>query len=183
MIILSFSALFLFSFLALTMRPVGAQAPFDLSWTFDYSPLVSAAPNSVHLSIHNTGFAPIRLTSIGINFPWMDSGAYISAGSPQLPIDLAPDQKGQITISFQIPANVLTGRYAMNTFLSYQVFQTNQYGGPESIVYVLDVIVIGQNSSFSMTFDPYDGRFYSAFAFFTLIGWYLPRKLRPRAKG
>jgi hypothetical protein len=98
-------------------------------------------------------------------------------------MDIAPDEKGGITISFQIPANVLTGRYAMNTFLTYEVFQTNQYGGPESIVYVLDVIVMGQNSSFSMTFDPYDGRFYSAFAFFTLIGWYLPRKLRPRAKG
>ena len=71
----------------------------------------------------------------------------------------------------------------MDTFLQYQVFKTTQWAGPESIVYVLDVVVLGRSSSFSMTFDFYDGRFYSAVALFTLLGWYLPKKLLHRAKG
>lgn len=179
--LISFGALLLITFFA--MKPVGAQAPFDLNWTFDYSPLISGASNSLHLSIHNTALAPIRLLSVGIRFPWMQSDTYLSAVLPQNPTEVAPGQEILYTIPFQVSADVQTGRYHMNTLLEYQVFQNIQYGGTEAISYVLDVVVLGRNSSFSMTFDPYDGRFYSAFALFTLIGIYLPKKLRPKAKG
>jgi hypothetical protein len=181
--IIPFIILFLLSVLAFTLQPVVAQTPFDLNWTFDYSPLISAAPNSLHLRIHNTALAPVRLLSVGIRFPWMDADAYLSRSGPQIAVDISPQQEVTYTIPFQIPADVLTARYTMNTFLQYQVLQTTQYGGQEGIVYVLDVVVLGRSSPFSMTFDPYDGRFYSALALLTLIGWYLPKKLRPKAKG
>jgi len=74
----------------------------------------------------------------------------------------------------------------MDTLLQYQVYQTNQYGGPESVVYALggiSLLVEGRNSSSVMNFDPFDNRFYSAFALFTLIGWYLPKKLKPGIRG
>jgi hypothetical protein len=181
--IISFIVLLLVSVLAFTLQPVAAQTPFDLNWAFDYSPLVSGAPNSLHLRIHNTALAPVRLSSAGIRFPWMQANTYLLTGGSQSVVDIPPQQEVTYTIPFQIPADVLTGRYSMNTFLQYQIFQTTQYGGQEGIVYVLDVVVLGRSSSFSLTFDPYDGRFYSAFALLTLIGWYLPKKLRPKAKG
>jgi hypothetical protein len=182
-LLLSFVGLLLLSAVAFTLTPVAAQPPFDLSWAFDYSPLVSAAPNSVHLHIQNTALGPTRLLSVGIRFPWMNDSTYLTAGGLQTPVDLSPGQVVMYTISFQIPDDVLTGRYSMDTFLQYQVFQTVQWGGQESIAYVLDVTLIGRNSPFSITFDPYDGRFYAAVAFFTLLGWYLPKRFLHRAKG
>lgn len=181
--IISFIVLLLVSVLAFTLQPVVAQTPFDLNWAFDYSPLVSGAPNSLHLRIHNTAFAPVRLSSVGIRFPWMQANAYLSTGGPQTAVDIPPQQEVRYTIPFQIPADVLTGRYSMNTLLKYQVFQTTQYGGQEGIVYVLDAVVLGRTSSYSFSFDFSDGRIYSAVAIFTLIGWYLPKKLRLKAKG
>ncbi len=181
--VISFIVLLLVSVLAFTLQPVAAQTPFDLNWAFDYSPLVSGAPNSLHLRIHNTALAPVRLSSAGIRFPWMQANTYLLTGGSQNVVEIPPQQEVTYTIPFQIPADVLTGRYSMSTFLQYQIFQTTQYGGQEGIVYVLDVVVLGRSSSFSLTFDPYDGRFYSAFALLTLIGWYLPKKLRPKAKG
>ncbi len=175
--------MFLLSVLAFTLQPVVAQTSFDLNWAFDYSPLISGAPNSLHLRIHNTALAPVRLSSVGIRFPWMQADTYLSTGGPQTAVNIPPQQEVRYTIPFQIPADVLTGRYSMNTLLQYQIFQTTQYGGQEAIVYALDVVVLGRSSSFSMTFDPYDGRSYSALALLTLIGWYLPKKLRPKAKG
>jgi hypothetical protein len=168
--------------LALIPAPVLAQEPFDLNWTFDYSPLISVAPNSVEVRINNTGLTPIRLLSVGITFPWMN-GTYLSSGIPKTMIDVPPAGGVQYRIPFQIPADVLTGKYVMDTLLQYEIFQTTQYGGPQSIVYALDVVVVGRTSSYSMTFDPYDGRFYSAVAVFILLGWYLPKRILHRAKG
>jgi hypothetical protein len=181
-LLLSFAALLLLSSLGLTLHPVIGQTPFDLSWTFNYSPLVSGAANSLHLRILNTALAPVRLLSVGIRFPWMQSGMYLSSGIPQTGIDVAPGEEVQYTIPFQIPADTLTGRYVMETLLQYEIFQTTQYGGPEPIVYVLDVVVLGRTSSYSLGFDLSDGRIYSAVAIFTLIGWYLPKRLRVKAK-
>ena len=107
---------------------------------------------------------------------------YLSSGIPQTGIDVAPGEEVQYTIPFQIPADTLTGRYVMETLLQYEIFQTTQYGGPEPIVYVLDVVVLGRTSSYSLGFDLSDGRIYSAVAIFTLIGWYLPKRLRVKAK-
>ena len=182
-LLLAFAALLLLSSLSLTLPPVTGQAQFDLSWAFNYSPLVSGAPNSLQLQILNTALAPVRLLSVGIRFPWMESGTYLSSGIPQTGIDVNPGEEVQYTIPFQVPADTLTGRYAMETLLQYQIFQTTQYGGPEAITYVLDVIVLGRTSSYSLTFDLSDGRIYSAVALFTLIGWYLPKRLRVKAKG
>ena len=180
--LLPLGALLLFSFLAFTLPPVQAQALFDLNWMFDYTPLVSGAPNSLHVRIHNTARTPIRMLSVSIGFSWMEAGTYISSRSSDTPQDLAPEQEVRYAIPFEIPANVTTGRYSMNTLLQYQVFQGTQWAGPQAITYALDVVVLGRSSSSSMTTDPYDGRLYSAFALFTLIGWYLPRKLRPKTK-
>jgi hypothetical protein len=182
-LLLSFAALLLLSSLGLTLHPVIGQEQFNLNWAFNYSPLVSGAANSLNLSILNTALAPVRLLSVGIRFPWMQTGTYLSPGIPQTGIDLAPAQEVHYTIPLEIPADTLTGRYAMETVLQCEVFQTTQFSGPESIAYVLDVIVLGRSSSFSMTFDPYDGRFYSAVAVLTLLGWYLPKKLLRRTKG
>lgn len=168
--------------LALMPAPVLGQEPFDVNWSFDYSPLVSAAPNSVDVKVNNTGLTPIRLLSVGISFPWMN-GTYLSSGIPKTGIDVAPAGGMQYKISFQVPADALTGKYSMDTLLQYEIFQTTQYGGPQSIVYALDVVVVGRTSSSPMTFDPYDGRFYSAVAVFTLLGWYLPKRLLHRTKG
>jgi hypothetical protein len=182
-LILSFAALFLLSSFGLTLPPVIGQAQFDLSWKFNYSPLVSASANSLNVHILNIALAPIRLLSVGIRFPWMRSGTYLSPGIPQTGVDVAPGEEVQYTIPLQIPADTLTGKYAMETLLQYETFQTTQYGGPESISYVLNVVVLGRSSSFSMMLDPYDGRLYSAVAVFTLLGWYLPKRLLHRTKG
>ena len=163
--------------------PVLGQVPFDLNWSFDYNPLVSAAPNSLHVRIHNTGLTPIRILSVGISFPWMQSGTYLSSGIPQTGVDVAPGLEAQFTIPFQIPADTLTGRYSMNTLLQYQVFQTNQYGGSEAIIYALGIVVLGSISPYSITFNPYDGRFYAAVAALTLVGWYLPKRLLHKTEG
>ncbi len=178
----SFIVLLLLSFLAFTLQPVVAQTPFDLNWAFDYSPLVSGAPNSLHLRIRNTALTPVRLSSVGIRFPWMGVDTYLSTGAQNV-VDIPPQQEVRYTILFQIPADVLTGRYSMNTLLQYQILQTTQYGGPEAITYLLEVVVLGRTSSYSLSFDPSDGRIYSAVALFTLVGWYLPRRLRVKAKG
>ena len=181
-LLLSFAALLLLSSHVLTLHPVMGQEQFNLNWVFDYSPLVSGAANSLNLSILNTALAPVRLLSVGIRFPWMQSGTYLSPGIPQTGIDVAPGGEVQYTIPFQIPADTMTGRYAMETLLQCEIFQTTQFGGPESIAYILDVVVLGRSSSFSMTFDPYDGRFYSAVAVLTLLGWYVPKRLLRKAK-
>lgn len=184
-LLLSSAAFLLLSSLGLTLHPaIGQeQQQFDLSWKFDYSPLVSGAANSLHLHILSTALAPLRLLSVSIRFPWMNADTYLSTGSPQTPTDLPPGQEVTYTIPFQIPGDVLTGRSSMDTFLTYQVFQTTQWSGPESIVYVLDVVVLGRSSSILMAFDFYDGRFYSAVAVLALLGWYLPKRLLHRAKG
>ena len=183
--LLSFAALLLLSSLGLTLHPVigQEQQQLDLSWTFDYRPLVSGAANSLNLSILNTALAPVRLLSVGIRFPWMNADTYLSTVSPQTLVDLPPGQEVRYTIPFQIPVEVLTGRYSLVTLLQYQVFRTAQWAGPESIAYVLDVVVFGRTSSYSLRFDPSDGRIYSAVALITLVGWYLPKKLRHKAKG
>ena len=182
-LLFSFAALLLLSCLGLSFHPVIGQEQFNLNWAFAYSPLVSGAANSLNVSIVNTALVPVRLLSVGIRFPWMQTGTYLSSGIPQTGIDVAPGGEVQYTISFQIPADTLTGRYEMETLLQCEIFQTTQYGGPESIAYVLDVVVLGRSSSYSMTFDPYDGRFYSAVAILILLGWYLPKRLLRRAKG
>lgn len=180
--IIPFVALLLFSFLAFRVQPVIAQMPFEVNWTFDYSPLVSGAPNTVHLRVSNTAFAPVRLLSVGINFPWMQANVYFSTAEMQSVVDIPPQQEVTYTILFQTPANALTGRYTMNTLLQYEMFQAGQYGGQEAIAYVLNVVVLGRTSSYSFNFDLYDGRFYSALALLTLIGWYIPKRLRFKAK-
>jgi hypothetical protein len=180
--IISFVALFLFLLSALAAQPVVAQAPY-LSWVFDYSPLVSGAPNTVQITIQNTGLAPLRLSLVGIQFSWTQAATYLSTAESQSTVDIPPEQEVNYTIPFTVPADLGTGRYSMYTLVQYQIWQTPQFGGVEPLVYALDVIVLGRTWSYSLSFDPYDGRFYSAIAVFTLLGWYLPKKLRAKAKG
>ena len=182
-LLLFFAGLLLFSTLGLSLYPVAGQEELDLSWTFDYSPLVSGASNSLQIGIVNTALAPVRLLSLGIRFPWTENGTYLSSGTPATWVDIGPGEQVQYTIPLQIPADTLTGRYAMNTLVQYEPFQNTQYGAAEAIVYLQYVAVLGRNNAFSMTFDPYDGRFDAAFAVFTLLGWYLPKRLLRRTKG
>jgi hypothetical protein len=167
--------------LVFTPQPVRAQTPFDLSWSFDYSPLVSGASSSLQLRIRNTGLARARLLSAGVRFPWMEAHTYVSTGS--INAVFSAGQEAQYRFSFDISPEVLTGKYIMETLLQYQVYQATEWSGPESTVYLLTVIVLGRSSSYTMLFNPADGRFYSALALLTLVGWYLPKKLRPKAKG
>lgn len=176
-VLLSSAALLLLSSLGLALYPVAGQGQLNLSWTFDYSPLVSGASNWVKIGVLNTALAPIRIQSLSVRFPWMQNGAYLSSGMPETGIDMAPGENVQYTISLQIPSDTLTGKYAMDTLLQYEIFENSQFGGPETIVYVQYVVVLGRSSASSMTFDPYDGRIYSAVAIFTLLGWYLPKRL------
>jgi hypothetical protein len=168
----------------LVMQPVRAQAPIDLTTTFDYSPLVSGATDALHLVIRNTELAPVRLLSVAIWFSWMQSNTSLPAGGPQ---DISAQHEVRYRISVAIPENVPAGRYSMVITMSFQRFQTApvpHWAGSESIVHVntgeSGVIVFGSSSPFSISFDPYDGRTYSAIALITLIGWYLPKSLRSK---
>jgi hypothetical protein len=181
------AVLFLASFLLSVMQPVRAQVPLDLTKTFDYSPLVSGATNALHLVIRNTDLAPVRLLSVAIWFSWMQANTYLSAGSPQ---DISAQQEVRYSVSFAIPENVSAGRYSMTITLNFQRFQTApvpHWAAPEAIVHLntgdTGVIVFGRSSPYSIKFDPYDARAYSAIALITLIGWYLPKSLRSRVKG
>jgi len=113
----------------------------------------------------------------------MQAGTYLSSGMPEAGTNLGPGAQAQYMIPIQVPADTVTGRYDMETTLAYAAFQTNQYGGAESITYVQDVVVLGRSSSLSLTLDPFDGRFYAAVGVFTLLGWYLPKRLLHRSKG
>lgn len=187
--LIAFAILLLLSLLAVAwhQQPVRAQALFDLSWTFDYSPLVSGATNTVHVLVRNTALVPLRLLSVGIRFPWMQGQTYLSPGEPQGTQNLSAEQEVRYNFSFAVPENVLAGTYSTTTFLQFQRFQITpspHWSGVESTTYVIDnVIMYSRSSPFSIRIDPYDGRIYSAIALITLVGWYLPKRLRLGAKG
>ena len=181
--ILLFVALLLLSCLGLTLPSVVGQVPLNLSWTFNYSPLLSGATNSLQIEIVNTASAPVRVLSLNVRFAWMEIGVYLSSGIPEKGIDIAPGGEVQYMIPLQVPVDTLMGRYDMLTVLQYETFQTSQYSGPEGITYVQDVLVVGPTSSYSFSFDPSDGRIYSAGAIIILLGWYLPKKLPRKARG
>ena len=172
--------LLLIMFATCTLRPVQAQTPFNLNWTFDYSPLVAGANNSLQIRVTNTGNVPLQFISVGIHFTWMNADAYITK-SGTLP-EVPAQQKQLYNISFQVPDSVLTGRYSMNTLLVYQVFQQNGFTGAEAIVYVLDIVVLGRTSQYSLTFNPLDWRIYSVIAVLTLAGWFLPKRILQKVK-
>ena len=166
------------------MSPVRAQAPFDLGWSFAYSPLVSGATDSLHLVIRNTALAPVRLRSVTIWFSWMRADTNLSPESPQGIRDLSAEQEVRYSVSIAISENVTMGNYYMTVILIYQRFQMPDWAGPESFGYVIpDVLVYSSSIPFSVRFDVYDGRIYSAIALITLVGWYLPKRLLLRAKG
>jgi hypothetical protein len=171
-----FSVLLLVIFLILVMQPVSAKTPFNVDFSFQSSWLVSGAPNSAVIHFQNIALVPILLVSVGINFPWMQTDSYIIPNASQA--DLAVNQTLVYTIPFEVPANVSTGEYYMNTLVS---FQTNQSVGVEWVAYVRYIAVVGQVTPFWVGYDLSDGRLYSAMAVIILVGWFLPRKLRSKA--
>jgi len=177
--LLQLIVLLILTSLAFKAPTVQAQEPFSLIWTFDYSPLVSSAPNSLHVQIQNIGGTPLRILSVSIGFSWMEPNTYLSLNSTIQ--DISPGSSFTYTIPFQISANVLTGRYQMSTLLQYETLQASKWT-TGTIVYILDVVVVGSVASYTLSVDIYDVRLYAACAVFVLIGWYLPKRLRPKAK-
>lgn len=181
---LLFAVLLSFSALGFTLSPVGAQASFDIGYSFDYSPLVSGAPDSLHVVIRNTGLELLRLPSVTVWFSWMRAGTNLSPEGNQAILDLQPGQEASYSFSLEVP-EIVTGDYYMTVDVTYQGFQVPNWGALETETYVVpDVLVYGASPGayavLPINYD--DGRIYSAIALITLVGWYLPRKLRFKAR-
>ena len=96
-------ALFSLFLVVLTVHTVPAQGELDLTSTFDYSPLVAGATNTVDLVISNTVLAPVRLLWVGLRFSWMKADAYLPAGGY---LTLAVQQKVHYNVSLQKMATI-----------------------------------------------------------------------------
>ena len=183
---LLYAALLSFWVLGFMLIPVNAQ-PFDVSYSFDYQPLVAGATDTLHVLITNTGPEPLRLPSVTVSFSWMSADNNLSPEGGQANLEIQPGQEAPYLFSVAVSENV-TGSYVMGVDVVYQIFQAPNWGGLESETYVVPgVLVYGASPGAygvpSVSYDAYDGRIYSAIALITLLGWYLPRKLRFKPKG
>jgi len=184
--LLLFAVLLSFCSSGFILSTVRAQAPFDIGWSLDYSPLVSGTTDSVHVVITDTDPEPLRLRSVTVGFSWMRGDSNFSPEGGQAVLDLQPGQEAPYSFSIAVPETV-AGSYYMTVDVTYQRFQIPNWGGIESETYVIpDIVVYGASpaafGALPINYNPYDGRTYSAIALITLVGWYLPKKLRFKPK-